>query len=1855
VFTVNLSNPSSTATTFALTLSDGSAVLGGDYTANLSFTNGVSYDAATGLVTVPANVTSFTVTVPTVEDGTSEPTEQFSLTVGGVTGTGTILDDDGTPGITHVGDANPAIDGVTVNEGDAAVFTVNLSNPSSTATTFALTLSDGSAVLGGDYTANLSFSNGVSYDAATGLVTVPANVTSFTVTVPTVEDGTSEPTEQFSLTVGGVTGTGTILDDDGTPGITHVGDGAGLNNVTVSEGDAAVFTVNLSNPSSTATTFALSLTDGSAVLGGDYTANLSFTNGVSYDPATGLVTVPANVTSFTVTVPTVEDGTSEPTEQFSLTVGGVTGTGTILDDDGTPGITHVGDTNPAIDGVTVNEGESAVFTVNLSNPSSTATTFALSLTDGSAVLGGDYTANLSFSNGVSYDAATGLVTVPANVTSFTVTVPTVEDGTSEPTEQFSLTVGGVTGTGTILDDDGTPGITHVGDTNPAIDGVTVNEGDAAVFTVNLSNPSSTATTFALTLSDGSAILGGDYTANLSFTNGVSYDAATGLVTVPANVTSFTVTVPTVEDGTSEPTEQFSLTVGGVTGTGTILDDDGTPGITHVGDGAGLNNVTVSEGDAAVFTVNLSNPSSTATTFALTLSDGSAVLGGDYTANLSFTNGVSYDPATGLVTVPANVTSFTVTVPTVEDGTSEPTEQFSLTVGGVTGTGTILDDDVADLAEVAATPEDTPLSGNVLDNASTPVGTLEVTGFSVAGLAGSYAPGQTATVNGVGTFTLDSLGNYTFTPHEDYAGPVPTVTYTVSNGGSSTDSTLELSVTPVADVPDVTLVLGTPVPVSTTIDSSNVGQVGQGYTVTAYNPNGSLGTVSTVSGQGSGGLVSGFGVAGAASGADGEVGYANNSAEKLVVNFTTPVTSATVQLAWLSATERASYTLYDAGGNVIGSGQVQGVTDVIDSPFVLTGANGAEISRIEFSAPRSGDDYLVHSITFNTAATYPVTLTATPTDIDYSESVLSVTVSVPAGATLSAGTDNGNGTWTLPLVSSGAYTVTVDPVTQAVSISGLSLTVPNGVAGTITAVATVQDGVDTEVGSASVTVLGDHTVIGIVHVGGSSAGVTNVTVDEGNAAVFTVNLSGSSPTPTSFALSLTEGTATQGEDYNANLSFSNGVTYDAATGKITVPAGVSSFTVSVPTLNDNVPEPSQTFSLTVGGITGTGTILDNDGTIVIGGGGGGQDNGDNTIGGTSGSDVLLGDVGGSLTTSMAATNYNISLIVDVSGSMSNASGEPGLTRMALTKQALENFADKLLDHDGIINLQMVAFSSGASTTVNINNLSASNIQTLLDAIDALAASGGTNYEAAFNQAVAWFNAQTSAGYNAAADYENVTYFLTDGDPTFYLDDSGTRQGTGSSTTYATLLNSVEAFAPLSAVSTVNGIGIGSGVNENYLRFFDNSAVTGNASATFSGTESIVLASFTGTSPGQLGSISAWTTTGSGTATISNSRLNITDPNGGGATVVTSAPVTVTEAQSQSYFTFDFATSSWNNADRLNWQLQRLGDNGWETVSSATLSAGATDVTTAAVGAGEYRFVFSVTDNSSGSGSAQARISDIRLEVPNIVEGTVGAPEIVNNASQFAAALEGSSTGLELVPVGNDTVSGGDGNDIIFGDVINTDSLPWGVGGNPARPADLLDGSGVSALETFLTLRNGSAPTEQELYDYIRANHEQFNVAGDTRGGNDTLDGGAGDDILYGQGGNDLLTGGAGNDLMYGGLGADTFAWELHDQGTPGKPAVDTVMDFDTTSNSDKLDLRDLLVGEQHTGNDVGNLTDYLHFEVNAQGSTVVQISTSGAFSSGYSETAVDQSIILNGVDLVSGAGDQQQIIQDLLTRGKLVAD
>ena len=152
----------------------------------------------------------------------------------------------------------------------------------------------------------------------------------------------------------------------------------------------------------------------------------------------------------------------------------------------------------------------------------------------------------------------------------------------------------------------------------------------------------------------------------------------------------------------------------------------------------------------------------------------------------------------------------------------------------------------------------------------------------------------------------------------------------------------------------------------------------------------------------------------------------------------------------------------------------------------------------------------------------------------------------------------------------------------------------------------------------------------------------------------------------------------------------------------------------------------------------------------------------------------------------------------------------------------------------------------------------------------------------------------------------------------------------------------------------------------------------------------------------------------------------------------------------------------------------------------------------------------------------------------------------------------------------------------------------------------------------------------------------------------LSGFAGSDQIDGGGGNDVLIGGAGDDDMSGGIGADVFVWELADRGAPGDPAQDTISDFDTAASSDALDLRDLLQGESH-GIDGGNLGDYLHFE-SSGADTIVHVSSNGGFSSGYSAAQEDVSITLQGVDLFSGGlSSDQQVIQDLLSKGKLITD
>ncbi|WP_420789361.1 immunoglobulin-like domain-containing protein [Shewanella algae] len=244
----------------------------------------------------------------------------------------------------------------------------------------------------------------------------------------------------------------------------------------------------------------------------------------------------------------------------------------------------------------------------------------------------------------------------------------------------------------------------------------------------------------------------------------------------------------------------------------------------------------------------------------------------------------------------------------------------------------------------------------------------------------------------------------------------------------------------------------------------------------------------------------------------------------------------------------------------------------------------------------------------------------------------------------------------------------------------------------------------------------------------------------------------------------------------------------------------------------------------------------------------------------------------------------------------------------------------------------------------------------------------------------------------------------------------------------------------------------------------------------------------------------------------------------------------------------------------------------------------------------------------------------------------------DADELADAILGNE--ITNMP-GSDTLDGGAGNDIIFGDVIRFDGI---------------QGQGYNALKAFIAGELGQSDvTDAEIHNYISEHSNLFdkssaNDKGDIirggdgsdilfgQGGNDELYGGNGNDMLFGGNGNDLLVGGNGDDWLTGGQGVDTFSWKAGETGT------DHITDFEL--NKDQLNLSDLLLGEEHN-----SLEQYFEFSV-ADGNTTISIDADldGEF---------DQHIVLDGVDLFATYGsDESDIINGLLGNsgdGPLIVD
>jgi hypothetical protein len=297
----------------------------------------------------------------------------------------------------------------------------------------------------------------------------------------------------------------------------------------------------------------------------------------------------------------------------------------------------------------VTEGNSgtvnATFTVTLSAASGLPVTVGYATANGTATAGADYNA-----------LTPGTLTFAPGETAKTLIVQVRGDTVDEDAETFVVNLSSPTnatlaraqGTGTITDNDTAPSL--------RISDVSVVEGDggtsAATFTVTLSAVSERPISVNYATANKTALAGSDYVAQ------------SGALLFAPGVTVQTIAVLVQGDTLSEANETFAVNLSSAVnasvadgaGLGTIVNDDALPSLT-------INNVIVTEGGKATFTITLSSATSSKVTVRYTTANGTAVAGSDYQSKDT------------TLSLPAGTISKTISINTYRDAVLDPDETF----------------------------------------------------------------------------------------------------------------------------------------------------------------------------------------------------------------------------------------------------------------------------------------------------------------------------------------------------------------------------------------------------------------------------------------------------------------------------------------------------------------------------------------------------------------------------------------------------------------------------------------------------------------------------------------------------------------------------------------------------------------------------------------------------------------------------------------------------------------------------------------------------------------------------------------------------------------------------------------------------------------------------------------------------------------------------------------------------------------------------------------------------------------------------------------------------------------------------
>ncbi|MGE8326460.1 retention module-containing protein [Pseudomonas urmiensis] len=553
---------------------------------------------------------------------------------------------------------------------------------------------------------------------------------------------------------------------------------------------------------------------------------------------------------------------------------------------------------------------------------------------------------------------------------------------------------------------------------------------------------------------------------------------------------------------------------------------------------------------------------------------------------------------------------------------------------------------------------------------------------------------------------------------------------------------------------------------------------------------------------------------------------------------------------------------------------------------------------------------------------------------------------------------------------------------------------------------------------------------------------------------------------------------------------------------------------------------------------------------------GSDN--DTVSGTVNNDLVVADVTGLHV--VAGKDYNIAFIVDTSGSMGSAGVDAAKKSMESVFKTLA--ASVKGAQSGTVNVLLVDFATQVKSTVAVK-LNDAGLQTLLDALKTLSSDGGTNYEDAFKTTANWFQNLKDAGNTGS----NQTFFITDGQPTYYQ--------------------------------------TGEQANPNLAN------------------SSVKLDTFLTTINYKVGD------------TVTNYQLDTTNR----VSIDSSGNLTA-----QTRGNFDILTWSYKWNTVTTGMIRAEGNGGYELSNRAGTGNSSNDAT---LNNSTASFLILSALSSVEAIGLNSEINKDDLK-PYDSDKT---PQTNIDPSKLAEAILGHT---EVTQPGADKVDGGDGHDIIFGDLVTFDSIP---------------GTGVEAIQAFVATKLGVDAGDVDarlMHQYVTEHYTEFDISR-ANDGADTLMGGAGNDIIFGQGGNDYidggkgndillggtgndtllggegndvlvggagkdtLIGGKGNDILSGGAGADTFVWKAGDLGN------DVIKDF-KPAEGDRLDLSDLLQAERGT-----TIDNYLKITT-VGGESTLQISTEGKLNAAGGLANVDVSIKLEGVNwsnttinsLISGA-------------------